>query len=48
MPVNASVLAGSIAGLADLDPTLHVAHALQQAVTAATRLFSTPAALVLR
>jgi GAF domain-containing protein len=39
MPVNASVLAGSIAGLADLDPTLHVAHALQQAVTAATRLF---------
>jgi GAF domain-containing protein len=39
MPVNASMLAGSIAGLADLDPTLHVAHALQQAVTAATRLF---------
>jgi GAF domain-containing protein len=39
VPVNASVLAGSIAGLADLDPTLGLTHALQQAVNAATRLF---------
>jgi GAF domain-containing protein len=39
MPVNPSVLAGSIASLADLDPTLDLAHALQRAVNAATRLF---------
>jgi GAF domain-containing protein len=39
MPVNSSVLAGSIAGLADLDPALDLAHALQRAVNAAQRLF---------
>jgi GAF domain-containing protein len=39
MPVNSSVLAGSIAALADLDSTLDLAHTLRQAVNAATRLF---------
>lgn len=38
MPVNSSVLAGSVAALADLDSTLDLAHTLQQAVNAATRL----------
>jgi GAF domain-containing protein len=39
VPVNPPVLAGSLAGLADLDPTLDLAHGLQRAVNAATRLF---------
>jgi len=47
MPVNSSVLAGSIAGLADLDPTLDLAHALQRAVNATTRLFGVDGAGVM-
>jgi hypothetical protein len=39
VPVNASVLTGSIAGLADLDPTLGLTHTLQRAVNATERLF---------
>jgi GAF domain-containing protein len=45
--VNAAVLAGSIAGLADLDPTLDLAHALQRAMNAATRLFGVDGAGVM-
>jgi GAF domain-containing protein len=47
MPVNSSVLAGSIAGLADLDPTLALTRTLQQAVKAATGLFGVDGAGVM-
>jgi GAF domain-containing protein len=39
MPINTSVLADSITGRADLDPTLELPHTLQQTVKVATRLF---------